>query len=55
VPFREAHEQVAASVRNGSFRPMGSARESVESRPAPGPGEVAEAVAAARRRFGKTL
>jgi argininosuccinate lyase len=55
VPFREAHEQVAASVRDGSFRPMGSARESVTSRPAPGPGDVAEAVAAARRRFGSTL
>ena len=55
VPFREAHEQVAESVRKGSFRPMGTARESVESRPAPGPGAVAEAVATARLRFGQSL
>jgi argininosuccinate lyase len=55
VPFRLAHEQVAESVRVGSFRPMGSARESVDARPAPGPGDVAEAVAAARRRFGSSL
>jgi argininosuccinate lyase len=55
VPFREAHEQVAASVRDGSFRAMGSARESVASRPSPGPGDVVEAVAAARRRFGSSL
>jgi hypothetical protein len=34
---------------------MGSARESVTSRPAPGPGDVAAAVAAARRRFGSSL
>ncbi len=52
VPFRDAHEQIAASVRDGSFRAPGTARESVENRPAPGPGGVAEAVAAARRRFG---
>lgn len=52
VPFREAHERVAASVRDGSFAPPGTARESVESRPSPGPGNVAAAVAAARRRFG---
>ena len=52
VPFREAHEQVAGSVRDGSYRPTGSAGESVASRPAPGPGDVVEAIAAARRRFG---
>ena len=52
IPFREAHEQVAASVREGSFRPVGSAAESVAARPAPGPGDVAAAVALARRRFG---
>jgi argininosuccinate lyase len=55
VPFRDAHEQVAASVRDGTFRAIGSARESVASRPAPGPGDVAEAVAAARKRFGENL
>jgi argininosuccinate lyase len=55
VPFREAHEQVAASVRDGTYRPIGSAHESVAARPTPGPGDVAAAVAAARRRFGASL
>jgi len=55
VPFRDAHEQVAESVRKGTFRAMGTARESVESRPAPGPGDVVAAVAAARRRFESSL
>jgi argininosuccinate lyase len=55
VPFRTAHEQVAASVRDGSFRPMGSARESVQSRPTPGPGDVADAIQSARRRFESSL
>lgn len=55
VPFREAHEQVATSVRDGSFQAIGSAQESVAARPAPGPGDVAAAVAAARRRFGSSL
>jgi argininosuccinate lyase len=54
VPFREAHEQVAASVRDGSYRPAGTAAESVASRPSPGPGDVAAALAAARRRFATT-
>jgi argininosuccinate lyase len=52
IPFREAHEQVAASVRDGSYRPTGTAAESVTARAAPGPGDVAEAIEAARRRFG---
>ena len=47
VPFRDAHEQVAASVREGSFkRPRGGA-----VRPAPGPGGIHAALAEARRRF----
>jgi argininosuccinate lyase len=46
VPFREAHEQVAAQIRAGTFE----ARLPGE-RPAPGPGGVHEALAAARRRF----
>ena len=46
VPFRDAHEQVAAAVREGSF----VAPEAVP-RPAPGPGGVRDAVAAARRRL----
>jgi argininosuccinate lyase len=51
VPFREAHDQVAASVREGTFAPAGTAAESVEARGAPGPGGVHDAIAAARRRF----
>jgi argininosuccinate lyase len=52
IPFREAHEQVAASVRDGSYRPLGTAAESVAARRGPGPGAVTEAIAAARKRFG---
>ncbi len=55
VPFREAHERVAASVRDGSYRPQGTAAESVAARDSPGPGGVAEAIADARRRFGVSL
>ncbi len=51
VPFREAHERVAASVRDGTFAAPGSAGESVAARPSPGPGEVQGALAEARRRF----
>jgi argininosuccinate lyase len=46
VPFREAHAQVAASVRDGTFRPPDAA-----ARPSPGPGGVGDAVAAARARL----
>jgi argininosuccinate lyase len=46
VPFRDAHEQVAASVRDGSFEGPAPA-----PRVAPGPGGVLEAVAAARSRL----
>ncbi|HET8742195.1 MAG TPA: argininosuccinate lyase [Gaiella sp.] len=53
VPFREAHERVAESVRDGTFEPAGAAAESVAARAAPGPGDVYEAIAAARRRFGR--
>ena len=42
MPFRDAHEQVAASVRAGTFEPPG---------PAPRLGDVAAAVAAARERW----
>ena len=51
TPFRDAHEQVAASVRRGDFAPPGSAAESVAARPSPGPGGVRDALAEARRRF----
>jgi argininosuccinate lyase len=47
VPFRDAHEQVAGAVREGAFDPDSTAAESVAARL----GDVAEAVAEARRRF----
>jgi argininosuccinate lyase len=47
VPFRDAHEQVAASVREGSFRkPRKGAR-----RAAPGPDGIRAALDEARHRF----
>jgi argininosuccinate lyase len=53
VPFREAHERVATSVRDGTFSAGTTASESVAARPSPGPGGVREAIAAARGRFGQ--
>jgi argininosuccinate lyase len=53
VAFRDAHEQVAASVRDGTFSAATTASESVAARPSPGPGGVREAIAAARGRFGQ--
>jgi len=49
--FRDAHERVAGSVRDGTFSPTGTAAQSVAARGAPGPGAVREALAEARRRF----
>ena len=46
VPFRDAHEQVAAEVRAGTFEPPPAAPRS-----APGPGDVPVAVDAARKRW----
>ncbi|MGH2933632.1 MAG: argininosuccinate lyase [Gaiellaceae bacterium] len=46
VPFRDAHEQVAAEVRAGTFE-----APSAWPRSAPGPGGVQEALAAARTRW----
>ena len=51
VPFRDAHERVAAAVREGSFAPEGDAASSVAARGAPGPGAIREALADARERF----
>jgi argininosuccinate lyase len=48
VPFREAHERVAAEVRGGRFEPPAERGR----RPAPGPGDVRSALAAARARLG---
>ena len=55
VPFREAHERVAASVRDGSYAPAATPTDSVALRGAPGPGGVREALAEARSRFGDSL
>jgi argininosuccinate lyase len=46
IPFRDAHEQVAAEVRDGTF----TAPEA-SPRPAPGPGGVHDALPAARARW----
>jgi argininosuccinate lyase len=48
MPFRDAHEQVAAAIREGDF----AAPAEPAGRAAPGPGGVREALAAARVRFG---
>ncbi len=47
VPFRDAHEEVAARVRDGSYR---WPRKGM-TRPAPGPGGIRDALLEARRRF----
>ena len=46
TPFRDAHEQVASAVRDGTFEPPAAA-----ARVAPGPAAVREAIAAARARI----
>ena len=51
TPFRDAHEEVAAEVLDGTFAPPGSAADSVAARAAPGPGGVRAALAEARARF----
>jgi argininosuccinate lyase len=47
VPFRDAHEQVAESVRSGSF----ATPEEPAPRAAPGPGGIRAALEEARHRF----
>jgi argininosuccinate lyase len=47
TPFRDAHEQVAAEVRNGTFEPPDEAAP----RLAPGPANVQAAVTEARNRL----
>ena len=47
VPFRDAHERIAARVQAGTFKPSAEPA----SRPAPGPDGVREALAATRSRL----
>ncbi|MBD0329740.1 MAG: argininosuccinate lyase [Thermoleophilia bacterium] len=47
IPFRDAHERVAAAVRDGTFQPPTERR----LRAAPGPGATRDALAAARARW----
>jgi argininosuccinate lyase len=47
MPFRDAHEQVAAAVRDGTFQPP----QEIAPRAAPGPGGIREALAEAKSRF----
>jgi len=47
LPFRDAYQQVAASIRDGTFEPPAAP----QARPAPGPGGVREALDAARSRW----
>ncbi|MEP6976506.1 MAG: argininosuccinate lyase [Thermoleophilia bacterium] len=47
APFREAHEQVAAQIRAGTFEPP----QDATPHPAPGPGGMRQALSAARARF----
>jgi argininosuccinate lyase len=47
MPFRDAHQQVAAEARAGTLEAPGEPA----ARPAPGPGGVHEAIAAARARW----
>jgi argininosuccinate lyase len=54
MPFRDAYERVAGSVRSGKLDPERGAEESVAARGAPGQGGVQEALAAARARFAET-
>jgi argininosuccinate lyase len=55
VPFRDAHEQVANGVRDGTFAAAGSAADSVAARDGIGPGGAREAIAGLRSRFGDNL
>jgi argininosuccinate lyase len=47
MPFRDAHEHVAAEVRDGTFEPP----DETSPRQAPGPADVHAAIAEARTRF----
>lgn len=51
MPFRDAHEQVAATVRDGSFIAPGDARQATTARRSPGPGDVVKAADRMRRRL----
>jgi argininosuccinate lyase len=52
TPFRDAYEQVAKAIRAAELDLPHDAEDSVAARAAPGPGDVAQALASARARFG---
>jgi len=49
--FRDAHEEVASAVLDGTFAAPGASADSVAARSTPGPGGVPAAAAAARTRL----
>ena len=51
IAFRDAHEQVAGAVHEGTYTAPGDAASSVSARRAPGPGDAALAAAALRTRL----
>ncbi len=51
TPFRDAHEQVASSVRERTYETSLTASSSVQNRRAPGPGDVRAAILEARTRL----
>ena len=51
-PFRDAYGEIARAVQTGAFVSETSAKDSVEARKAPGPGDVRMAIEAARVRLG---
>jgi argininosuccinate lyase len=51
-PFRDAYGEIARAVQTGAFVSETSAKESVEARRAPGPGDIQAAIEAARARLG---
>jgi argininosuccinate lyase len=54
MPFRDAHEQIGARVREGSFVSGRSAAEAVADRDVPGPGAIRKALTAARARLARS-
>ena len=49
--FRDAHEQVASSIHNGTYEALSNAESSIAARNSPGPGDVKAAAATLRNRL----